>query len=64
MKKKINLNQFKNLVKRIIKEERDNLRTVRITESQLRNQVRKMLGERYDDDNDYDDPKTYHQRQI
>lgn len=73
MKKKINLNQFKNLVKRIIKEEKNNLtkrknKVVRITESQLRNQVRKMLreynnpiddyydydGERYND-NDYDD---------
>jgi hypothetical protein len=77
MKKKINLNQFKNLVKRIIKEEKDNLKkkkTIRITESQLRNQVRKMLGERYDDDNeryndndyddamrdDYDEKRGYH----
>ena len=58
MKKKINLNQFKNLVKRIIKEEKNNLTTrknkvVRITESQLRNQVRKMLRE-YDDGYNYD----------
>lgn len=58
MKKKINLNQFKNLVKRIIKEEKNNLTTrknkvVRITESQLRNQVRRMLRE-YDDRYDYD----------
>lgn len=53
MKKKVNLTQFKNLVKRIIKEEKNNLTTrknkvVRITESQLRNQVRMMLRE-YDD---------------
>lgn len=56
--KKIGLNQFKNLVKRIIKEEKNNLTTrknkvVRITESQLRNQVRKMLRE-YDDGYNYD----------
>lgn len=61
MKKKINLNQFKSLVKRIIKEEKNNLekkKTVIFTESQLRNQVKKMLRE-YDEerynDNDYDD---------
>jgi hypothetical protein len=57
MKKKINLNQFKNLVKRIIKEERDNLKnkkTIRITESQLRNQVRKMLREGFNS-NYYDE---------
>jgi len=56
MKKKINLNQFKNLVKRIIKEEKDNLKkkkTIRITESQLRNQVRKMLRESYGSDGYY-----------
>lgn len=52
--KKIGLNQFKNLVKRIIKEEKNNLTTrknkvVRITESQLRNQVRRMLRE-YDEE--------------
>jgi hypothetical protein len=53
MKKKINLNQFKNLVKRIIKEEKNNLttrKTIRISESQLRNQVRTMLKEYYDED--------------
>jgi hypothetical protein len=48
MNKKVNLTEFKNLVKRIIKEEKDNSKnkkTIRITESQLRNQVRKMLRE-------------------
>jgi hypothetical protein len=65
MKKKINLNQFKNLVKRIIKEEKDNLKkkkTIRITESQLRNQVRKMLREGYDDEYDMDDFEKYPER--
>jgi len=50
MKKKINLNQFKNLVKRIIKEEKNNLekkKTVRITESQLRSEIRNILRNNY-----------------
>jgi hypothetical protein len=48
MRKKINLNQFKFLVKNIIKEEQNNLKkkkTVRITETQLRSEIRKMLRE-------------------
>jgi hypothetical protein len=64
MKKKINLAQFKNLVKRIIKEEKNNLekkKTVIFTESQLKNQVRKMLRE-YDDEYDMDDFEKYPER--
>jgi len=69
--KKITLNEFKSLVKRIIKEEKNNLekkKTVIFTESQLRNQVKKMLRE-YDDDNeryndnDYDDAMRDHYNQ-
>lgn len=48
-RRRVSLNEFKSLVKRIIKEERENLtkrkvKKVRITESQLRNEVRKMLN--------------------
>jgi hypothetical protein len=49
-KKKINLNEFKSLVKRIIKEEKDNLKkkkTIRITESELRSEIRRMLRNNY-----------------
>ena len=61
MKKNVNLTQFKNLVKRIIKEEKNNLekkKTVIFTESQLRNQVRKMLREYDEDPSDWDYPQT------
>lgn len=48
-RRRVSLNEFKSLVKRIIKEEKENLtkrkvKKVRITESQLRNEVRKMLN--------------------
>jgi hypothetical protein len=62
MKKKINLSQFKNLVKRIIKEEKNNLekkKSVIFTESQLKNQVKKMLRE-YDEERYNDNPDDTH----
>jgi len=48
--KRVTLNEFKTLVKRIIKEEKDNLekkKIVRITESQLRSEIRRMLRNNY-----------------
>ena len=60
--KKITLNEFKSLVTRIIKEEKNNLtknKLVKITESQLRNQVRKMLKEYDDDGYDMTDDERY-----
>jgi len=65
MKKNVNLTQFKNLVKRIINEEKNNLekkKTVIFTESQLRNQVRKMLREYDEDGYDMDDFEKYPER--
>jgi hypothetical protein len=65
MKKKINLSQFKNLVKRIIKEEKNNLekkKSVIFTESQLKNQVKKMLREYDDDEYDMTDYEKYPER--
>jgi hypothetical protein len=62
MKKKINLNQFKSLVRDIIKQEKTNLsknKVVRITESQLRSQVRKMLREYDTMEDDFDNERGY-----
>jgi hypothetical protein len=62
MNKKVNLTEFKNLVKRIIKEEKDNSKnkkTIRITESQLRSQVRKMLREYDTMEDDFDNERGY-----
>jgi hypothetical protein len=58
-------NKLQSLIKRIIKEEKNNLtknRVVRITESQLKNQVKKMLREYDDDGYDMDDIEKYPER--